>query len=151
AVETANRENRGPSDSQVILHRASRDESLRRLTTGKTALVLEVTSSAGVSYHYDPSRPEAVRSRSVVADAIERGFGRRDVLSARDEVVTEPGARYIDFLIPGLIGVNTMGGGLWGIGFLVVNFRIAKLLKRFRATPMPRRNFLLAILGARMT
>ncbi len=44
-----------------------------------------------------------------------------------------------------------MGGGLWGIGFLLVNFRIAGLLKRFMATPMPRENFLAAILGARLT
>ncbi len=65
--------------------------------------------------------------------------------------MTENGSRYIDFLIPGLIGQNTMGGGLWGVGFLIVNFRIAKLLKRFMATPMPRRDFLLAILGARLT
>jgi ABC-type multidrug transport system permease subunit len=47
--------------------------------------------------------------------------------------------------------MNTMGGGLWGIGFLIVNFRIMKLLKRFVATPMPRHNFLLAVLGARLT
>ena len=68
-----------------------------------------------------------------------------------DVYVTEPGSRYVDFLIPGLIAVNTMGGGLWGIGFLLVNFRIGKLLKRFVATPMPRRDFLLALLGARLT
>ncbi len=65
----------------------------------------------------------------------------------KDVIVSEPGSRYIDFLIPGLIGLNAMGGGLWGIGFLLVNFRIAKLLKRFVATPMPRRDFLLALLG----
>src|SRR5262249_22529970 len=49
------------------------------------------------------------------------------------------------------IGLNAMGGGLWGIGFLIVNFRVAKLLKCFVATPMPRQNFLLAILGGRLT
>jgi ABC-type multidrug transport system permease subunit len=64
--------------------------------------------------------------------------------------ISEPGSRYIDFLIPGLIGINSMGGGLWGIGFMLVNMRIGKLLKRFAATPMPRRNFLLSLLGARL-
>ena len=59
-----------------------------------------------------------------------------------DIQVTEPGTRYIDRLIPGLIGVNAMGGGLWGIGFFLVNMRIGKLLKCFIATPMPRRDFL---------
>ena len=82
---------------------------------------------------------------------LQRAQGRTDLRSSSDVYVTEPGSRYIDFLIPGLIGLNAMGGGLWGIGFLVVNFRIAKLLKRFVATPMPRRDFLLALLGARLT
>ncbi len=98
-------------------------------------------------YHYDPTRPEASTARQVVDDVLQRALGRRDPRSASDVYVMEPGSRYIDFLIPGLIGLNAMGGGLWGIGFLVVNFRIAKLLKRFVATPMPRRDFLLALLG----
>ena len=84
-------------------------------------------------------------------DAYQRGLGRVDLAKPEYRPVEQKGSRYIDFLIPGLIGVNTMGGGLWGIGFLLVNFRIAKLLKRFRATPMPRRDFLFAILGSRLT
>ena len=83
---------------------------------------------------------------------MQRAEGRADAVDGRPRTPrTETGSRYIDFLIPGLIGVNTMGGGLFGIGFLLVNFRIAKLLKRFMATPMPRRNFLLAVIGARLT
>src|ERR1019366_8857074 len=97
------------------------------------------------------TRPEAVTARALIDDILQESYGRRNPLSTGEERVTKPGARYIDFLIPGLIGINVMGGGLWGIGFLLVNFRIGKLLKRFIATPMPRRNFLLALLGARMT
>lgn len=126
------------------------DQALRRLRTGKTPLVV-VPAPDGVTYRYDPTRPEAIAARAAVDDAIQRAYGRQDVVAATDMLVEEPGSRYIDFLIPGLIGVNTMGGGLWGIGFLLVNFRIAKLLKRFQATPMPRQNFLLALLGARLT
>ncbi len=108
-------------------------------------------SASGVSYRYDPTRPEATAARAVVDDILQAAAGRKDPVATRDVKVTEPGSRYIDFLIPGLIGINTMGGGLWGIGFLLVNFRIAKLLKCFVATPMPRRDFLLALLGARLT
>src|SRR5262249_25530975 len=96
-------------------------------------------------------RPEAAAAKAAVDDLIQDGFGRKDVVPTRAVTEQEPGSRYIDFLIPGLIGLNTMGGGLWGIGFLLVNFRIAKLLKCFMATPMPRRDFLLALLGARLT
>ena len=123
----------------------------KRLLTGKTPLVIEPSASKPVVYHYDPTRPEASLARAAVDDVLQEAAGRRDPRPTEDVKVTEPGSRYIDFLIPGLIGVNTMGGGLWGIGFLLVNFRIAKLLKAFVATPMPRRDFLLAILGARLT
>lgn len=123
------------------------------LETGKESLLIEPSdsSSGSVTYRYDPTRPEAVAARAAVDDALQRARGRRDPVPIREETRTEPGARYIDFLIPGLIALNTMGGGLWGIGFLLVNFRIAGLLKRFVATPMPRQNFLAAILGARLT
>jgi len=127
------------------------EESNRRLMTGKTPLVIEPVDSHYVRYHFDPTRPEAIAARGTVNDILQRAAGRTDPIRAEDVEVTEPGSRYIDFLIPGLIGLNTMGGGLWGIGFLLVNFRIAKLLKCMIATPLPKRNFLLALLGARLT
>ncbi len=126
-------------------------EAADRLKTGKTALVVEPAASPTVTYRFDPTRPDAVAARAAFDDALQRARGRVDAFPTKDDLVTEPGSRYIDFLIPGLIGLNTMGGGLWGVGFLLVNFRIGKLLKRFMATPMPRENFLLAILGARLT
>ena len=126
-------------------------EGERRVTTGKTPLLVIARSSEAVQYRFDPTRPEASAAKSAFDDALQAANGRTDPVATADQPVTENGARYIDFLIPGLIGQNTMGGGLWGVGFLLVNFRIAKLLKRFMATPMPRQNFLLAILGARLT
>ena len=126
-------------------------DALRRLRTGKAPLVVVPGPSGTVSYRYDPTRPEATSARAAVDQILQRDAGRVDPVATTDRPVTEPGSRYIDFLIPGLIGQNTMGGGLWGVGFLIVNFRIGKLLKRFMATPMPRRDFLLAILGARLT
>ncbi|MFO0957555.1 MAG: ABC transporter permease [Isosphaeraceae bacterium] len=135
------------------------DEAMKRLLTGKAALVVEPNPSGPPTYHYDTTRPEAGIARTVVDDALQRAWGRYDVdgkgqtISSRppDRTQTERGSRYIDFLIPGLIGLNTMGGGMWGVGFLIVNYRVGKLLKRFMATPMPRHDFLLAILGARLT
>jgi ABC-type multidrug transport system permease subunit len=129
----------------------SEADALQRLRTGKTGLVIEPLTSGSVTYRFDPTRPDAVAARAAFDDALQRAKGRADAFPTKDELVREPGSRYIDFLIPGLIGLNTMGGGLWGVGFLIVNFRIGKLLKRFMATPMPRENFLLAIMGARLT
>jgi ABC-type multidrug transport system permease subunit len=140
-----------PSHAGIVLNRLPEAEAHHRLLTGKTPLVIVATPSGSVTYQFDPTRPEAIAARAAVDDALQRASGRVDPVRVEDVKVEEPGSRYIDFLIPGLIGLNTMGGGLWGIGFLLVNFRIAKLLKRFMATPMPRENFLLAVLGARMT
>ncbi len=135
----------------LVLTIEPRDVALKRLRTGKTPLLVEPSASGPLVFRYDPTRPEAATARASVDDILQEASGRKNPLATDDVKVSEPGSRYIDFLIPGLIGVNTMGGGLWGIGFLLVNFRIAKLLKCFVATPMPRRDFLLALLGARMT
>ena len=67
-----------------------------------------------------------------------------------DREFKEPGGRYIDFLIPGLLGMSIMGGGLWGVGFVTVDMRIRKLLKRFLATPMKKTHFLAAVMLSRI-
>ena len=141
----------------VQLRVGTADEGAQRLRTGKTPLVLipgvvgQDKSRPPVTYRFDPTRPEATSARAAIDAILQTQAGRTNPIATEDVIVNEPGSRYIDFLIPGLIGQNTMGGGLWGVGFLIVNFRIGKLLKRFSATPMPRRDFLLAILLARLT
>jgi ABC-2 type transport system permease protein len=135
----------------VEIHEAPEEEALKRLNTGRTPIVIVPLGTDTWTYRFDPTRPEASAARQTIDDILQRAANRIDPIQTKDEYVSEPGSRYIDFLIPGLIGLNAMGGGLWGIGFLLVNFRIAKLLKRFVATPMPRSDFLLALLGARLT
>ena len=123
----------------------------KRLATGKSVLEVVPGGASLWTYRYDPTRPEATAAREAVDDILQEAAGRKNPCQPRDVPITEPGSRYIDFLIPGLIGVNAMGGGLWGIGFFLVNMRIGKLLKCFVATPMPRRDFLGAILASRLT
>jgi ABC-type multidrug transport system permease subunit len=71
-------------------------------------------------------------------------------VASKDAILREPGARYIDFLVPGLIGMGIMGNGIWGMGFAVVDARRRKLLKRIVATPMPRYLYLASFLGFRL-
>lgn len=127
----------------------------KRLRNGKTDVVLVVDeprdTSPRYTYEYDPSRPESVLARNTLDDALQRDAGRKDVAVTTDEKLEEPGGRYIDFLVPGLLGMSLMGGGLWGVGFVTVDLRIRKLLKRFLATPMKKRDFLLGIMLSRMT
>jgi ABC-type multidrug transport system permease subunit len=121
-------------------------EELRR---GKLSLLVE--GDATPVYRFDATRPDARTARVEVDDALQAAAGRRDVMTAREERVTEKGSRYIDFLVPGLLGMNLMGTGMWGIGFSVVNARLRKLLKRLVATPMRKSHYLLAQIFMRIT
>ena len=104
---------------------------------------------AAYEYRFDPTRPDSRTARLFVDDALQRASGRADVATAGDVKVTEPGARYIDFLIPGLVGMNLMGSGLWGVGFAIVMARSRQLLKRLAATPMRRSHYLLSFVLSR--
>ena len=104
----------------------------------------------GIVYRYDETRPEARIARLASEKAIEKAAGRADVDVAVEQKVTEQGSRYIDFLVPGLIGMNLMGSSMWGIGYSLVDARKRKLLKRLAATPMRRRDYLLSVLASRL-
>ncbi|MFL5244508.1 MAG: ABC transporter permease [Gemmataceae bacterium] len=132
----------------VEIHDAAECE--RRRLTGKTMLYV-VPTDQGYQYVYDETQPESRTAYLQVDDAIVRWRARLAVNWITEEKTDpEPGNRYIDFVLPGLIGMNLMGGGLWGVGFVIVDMRVRKLLKRLLATPMKRSYFLLAILSARM-
>ncbi|MBX3231079.1 MAG: ABC transporter permease [Labilithrix sp.] len=125
-----------------------RDDANAALRTGKVSLVVAADED-GYAYRYDPTRPESRLARSVTDDVLQRGEGRKDTFTPETKVVTEPGSRYIDFLIPGLIGLGLMSTGLWGIGFSLAEMRTKKLIKRLTATPMRRSDFLLSFLLVR--
>jgi ABC-type multidrug transport system permease subunit len=127
------------------------DECPDRLRLGKTTIVVEAGDAEGsVTYRFDPMRPESQLARIAVDAALQRDAGRTDPLSSNDVEITEPGARYIDFLIPGLIGMNLLGGGLWGVGFVITDMRVKRLLRRLLATPMRRSDFMLSLIGGRL-
>jgi ABC-type multidrug transport system permease subunit len=123
-------------------------DARQRLRTGRVALI--VVPGNPLTYRYDSTRTESRLARLEVDDAIQRARGRSDAAAVRDERVVEPGSRYIDFLIPGLLGMNLLGSGIWGVGFSVVQARQKKLLKRLMATPMRRSHYLLGFILSRL-
>ena len=127
----------------------SPSEAAQALRSGKISIVVKPQNDS-FEYRFDPTRPESRTARLIVDDALQRGKGRADVVKIGEERVTEPGARYVDFLVPGLIGMNLMGSGLWGLGFTVVIARSRKILKRFAATPMRRSHFLFSFMLSRL-
>ena len=120
---------------------------LDALRVGKIALLVE--NADPLVYHFDPTRPDARIARLEVDDAVQRAAGRRDTVVFRETEVHEKGSRYIDFLLPGILGLNLMGTGIWGIGFSIVNARLKKTLKLMVATPMRKSDFLLAQISSR--
>jgi ABC-2 type transport system permease protein len=146
AAEDVARNLRQLPDFVVVIH--PKPDCMERLRLGKSALV--VIPGPSVTFLFDPTRPESVLARQRVDDALQRAAGRRDPLPTADRHITEPGTRYIDFLIPGLIGMNLLAGSMWAVGYVIVDMRVRKLLKRFVATPMKRSHFLWSALSGRL-
>ncbi len=119
-----------------------------RMSRGKSALYVVVHADQ-VEYFYDKARAEGVQARYWIEAVVSRPYtqGR---LGSKETLVERPGTRYIDFLLPGLIGMNLMGGGLFGVGFVLVDMRVRKLFKRLMATPMRHSDFLLALILSRL-
>jgi ABC-type multidrug transport system permease subunit len=136
---------RDPTVKVVVLDAAAADRALR---LGKVAI--QVVPGTPLRYRFDPTRPEASLAHLTVDRAVQRGHGRSDPVATVSEPVTARGARYIDFLVPGLLGFNLMGGGLWGLGWAITEARTHRLLKRFLATPMRRRDYLLGHMLGRL-
>jgi ABC-type multidrug transport system permease subunit len=137
-------------DERFVVHTNDEATCRLRLRTGKTDLIVVPGTSGGYEYAFDPTRPECLVARGQVDYAIQREARRKDPLPTANREVNEPGGRYIDFLIPGLLGMSLMGGGLWGVGFATVDMRIRKVLKRLVATPMRKIDFLGALIISRL-
>jgi len=139
-----------PQHASFKVNVESADVARKGLRLGKYDLVIEPDGKGGFQYLYDPARPECVLARTQVNDALQAAAGRKDAVATTAVTSSEPGSRYIDFLIPGLLGMNLMNSGMWGIGFALVDMRQRKLLKRFVGTPMRRGDFLLALASSRL-
>lgn len=145
AAETAQALGKDPGLRPKILAERDARESLR---SGKVALV--VIPGDTLTYWFDPARDESRAARLAADAALQRAAGRVDARKAELREMTEKGSRYIDFLVPGLLGMNLMGTGMWGIGFSIVTARSRGLLKRLVATPMRKRDYLLGQMMGRM-
>jgi ABC-type multidrug transport system permease subunit len=129
---------------------ATREDGLRALREGRIALLVERPAGGAVVYHYDDTNPEGRDARMQADLAVQQSAGRQDPVAAEDQLMRETGSRYIDFLVPGLLGMNLMGGSIWSMGFAIVDARRRKLMKRLIATPMPRHYFLVSFLISRL-
>jgi len=150
---------RGGAGDSAVVAALKADSALRpivldsvtagaRLRAGSIAIL--VVPGNPMTYRFDPTREESRPARLEVDQALQRAAGRADPVATTNDHVTARGSRYIDFLIPGLLGMNLLGSGIWGVGFAVVTARQKKLLKRFMATPMHKSHYLLGFILSRL-
>lgn len=118
----------------------------RALRVGRIDVLLLDAASDPPTLRLDLTRAEAETARLRVLTAL--GALPDDALKL--EEVVERGSRYIDFLLPGLIGMNLMGTGIWAIAFGVAELRQRRVLKRLLVTPMRRSSLLLSFLFSRL-
>jgi len=136
------------AESSLKPQRLAEADARAALVRGRVVLV--VSAGEPPAYTYDPTQPESRAARMAVDAALQRAAGRADAFAPGAVEVTEPGARYVDFLVPGLLGMNLMGTGMWGVGFSLVVARNGKLLKRLVAAPARRSHLLAAQLLSRL-
>jgi ABC-type multidrug transport system permease subunit len=150
AQETFDRIQKSPQAASIHVTILSEEGALQAFRLGNYDLVIQPDATGKIQYRYDPARQESVLSRAEVDNTLQAAAGRKDPLPTSAVASSEPGSRYIDFLIPGLLGMNIMNAAMWGIGFALVDMRQRKLLKRFVATPMRRSDFLMALASSRL-
>ena len=135
-------------NATLTVRDVSPDDELRELREGDIHVIVRPGNPP--TYRFDPSRDESRVARLVVDNVLKRAAGRTEPWSAHEEGVAIPGSRYVDWLIPGIVALGIMNNGMWSIGFMTVQARLRKLLKRLVASPMKKREFLLAQVLARL-
>jgi len=147
AAETVKRLEGNPLVAAALMDDSA---AARALRTGKIALVVVPRTDDNLEYRFDDTRPDGAAARRIVDDALQRRAGRADPILVSETRIQERGSRYIDFVVPGLLGMNLLGSGIWGIGFSVVDARRKRLLKRLVATPMPKAAYLASFIISRL-
>jgi ABC-2 type transport system permease protein len=137
------------SSKRLRAEALSAGDARRALAAGKIDLVVD-WEREGPAFHFDPTYERGPVARLVVTEILQSAAGRRDAVTIAQRSSSEPGSRYIDFLLPGLIGLNLMGSSMWGVGYNFVLARKRRLLRRYAVTPMQRGHFLLSYFFSRL-
>lgn len=141
-------------NADVTFEEHPADVLQERLDKGSIDIVVRLDEHAPIpnaTYQFDPQRPDARYARLVVDREIQEHFGRTNPVTISDATAMPKGARYIDFLLPGLIAMNLMGSALWGVGYGMVQERAKKLMRRFATTPLSRTQFIGSYIISRLT
>jgi ABC-type multidrug transport system permease subunit len=82
-----------------------------------------------------------------------KGYMLEQLLSPYElqrETLSGSEIRYVDWVIPGILGMNIMFSALFGVGYVIVRYRKNGVLKRLRATPLSAFEFISAQIVSRL-
>jgi ABC-2 type transport system permease protein len=143
-----------------------RDDLIEQLKNGdlRTVVVIpdglseavQAGDTAQVETIYDPSNTTSAQIvlaiiRQIV-DSVDRGIQNAPVqLEVEATPITAEDAGFIDFFLPGILGMSLMQTGLFGTAPVLVAMREQQILRRLGATPLPRSILLASQVMMRLT
>jgi len=120
-----------------------KEDALRKVSRHQLDLLVEFGDAP--RYWVNPNSPKGsfaelalLQSETVTRPTIEK------------QSITGDAVRYVDWVLPGILGMNMMFSCLFGVGYVVVRYRKNGFLKRLRATPLTSLEFITAQVASRM-
>lgn len=123
----------------------SRDQVLKRLRQHELDMVLDFEQDA---FYVNTEASSAPVMRQLLLSS-GSGAGGGEIAGLSEQQVSGQPIRLVDWLVPGVIGMNMMFSSLFGVGFVLVRYRKNGVLKRLKATPVSPLNFVSAQAASR--
>lgn len=122
------------------------EKAERMLRKGKIVLFIQLSQSGTLHFHLDPANETSYLAYLILSRRLSQ-----EKVALQLNPITTHGNRYIDFLIPGLMALGIMNSCLWGIGYILIEYRMKKLMRRMIATPVKKAAILMSFFLSRMT
>jgi ABC-2 type transport system permease protein len=117
------------------------ESGMRKVARHQLDLLVQFDPPA--RYWVNPDSPQGYFAELTLQQADPQG----DISKAQ---VSGDAVRYVDWVLPGILGMNMMFSCLFGVGYVVVRYRKNGFLKRLRATPLRAIEFVIAQVASRL-
>jgi len=128
---------------------ADLDEAISRVGRHQYDLLLDADSGR---YWVNATSPKGyfVELALLSAGSTQGSAPGADGIDYSRQSVTGRAVRYVDWVVPGVLGMNIMFSCLFGVGYVIVRYRKSGVLKRLKATPLRPVEFLAAQVVSRL-
>ncbi|MBT8077740.1 MAG: ABC transporter permease [Gammaproteobacteria bacterium] len=120
---------------------ASEADGFRKVARHRLDLLVRFDPPA--QYWVNPDSPKGYYAEIALLQADQRN----EIAKAQ---ITGDAVRYVDWVLPGILGMNMMFSCLFGVGYVVVRYRKNGFLKRLHATPLRAIEFVIAQVASRL-